>query len=402
MLMVSLPRLLPTCGAAFAALIAFLLLTTVSSGEARGRTVYDGPKVITAGGVYSGNWSSGDPNIPAVEVRTVQPVVIKNSNLRGKGHLIQTTVRDANLTVIDTVGEGLNPGVSGRYPGRFVKAEYPSNLRVENNLLNHTSGIYILGFANKPESGGTVKVRYNRSRNIDGRYSTGSGYSDTNFYRVQFLQLNQVKNVPGMEVAWNEVVNEPYKSRVEDNISVYKSRGTPASPLDIHHNYIQGAYPALPNSQGYSGGGIVTDGEAQVESDATAYVKVHHNRVIDTTNYGVAIYAGHDVELYANRTVSDGRLPDGTQAYAQNVGNYCWNGKQASSSVFYNNSIRDSVSGWTKGAARNDYWFAPNAPGCDGGNSRLAQTVTQETETREKAAWNEEVRITGTRIGPRP
>ena len=403
-LAIGLKNLLVLLVAVVTALMTFFLMIAFSPSKVQGQIIYDSPKVITSGGTYSGNWQSRYPNVPAVEVRTTQPVIIDNSNVRGRGNLIQTTVQNANLTVTDTIGESLNPGVPGKYPGRFVTAEHPDNLRVENNYLNHTSGIYVLSFEGETESGDTIKVRYNRSRNIDGRHSNGSGYSTTDFYRVQFLQLNQVKNVPGMEVAWNEVVNEPYKSRVEDNINIYKTRGTPASPLNIHHNYIRGAYPALPTSQSYSGGGIIADGDAQVESDATAYIEIHHNRVIDTTNYGVAIYTGHDVELYSNRTVSDGRLPDGTVAYAQNVGSFCWDGKQTGSSLFYNNSIHDSVSGWVKAASgtRNDYWFASNAPGCNGGNStKLAEAITKTTESGEKLAWDKEVQTNSKIIGPR-
>ena len=49
---------------------------------------YSGPLVITKGGTYSGNWESQDPNVPVISVQTSEPVIIENSNLRGKGNII--------------------------------------------------------------------------------------------------------------------------------------------------------------------------------------------------------------------------------------------------------------------------------------------------------------------------
>src|SRR5688572_12649468 len=50
--------------------------------------VYDKPLVITKGGIYSGNWESLDSEVPAVEVRTSEPVIITNSNIRSAGYLV--------------------------------------------------------------------------------------------------------------------------------------------------------------------------------------------------------------------------------------------------------------------------------------------------------------------------
>src|SRR3954452_15676696 len=114
---------------------------------------------------------------------------------------------------------------------------------------------------------------------------------------MQFLQFDKVSNVPGIDIGWNEVVNEAGKSRVEDNISIYKSSGSAASPMSIHDNYIQGAYTIKPAqadySDGtysydwsYSGGGIILgDGVGSTTAQDPAYVKVFNNQVVSTTNY---------------------------------------------------------------------------------------------------------------------
>ena len=79
----------------------------------------------------------------------------------------------------------------------------------------------------------TVAGRFN------GPLDSGNGGYSSQFTRVQFLQLNNVRATRNILVAWNEVINEPRQSRVEDNINLYLSSGTPDSPIVIRNNYIR-------------------------------------------------------------------------------------------------------------------------------------------------------------------
>src|SRR2546421_1033549 len=72
------------------------------------RRLCAGTLVITAGGTYTGTWESDDAAIPAVAIRTAQPVIIENSTIRGKGDLIATQVMHGNVTIRNTTGIGLN------------------------------------------------------------------------------------------------------------------------------------------------------------------------------------------------------------------------------------------------------------------------------------------------------
>ena len=67
--------------------------------------------------------------------------------------------------------------------------------------------------------------------------------------------------MPGITVAWNEIVNYPNQSLVNENISLYDAGGTSSSPAEFHDNYIQGAYPYNPATDSYNGGGFTTDGD---------------------------------------------------------------------------------------------------------------------------------------------
>ena len=72
-------------------------------------------------------------------------MIINNSNIQSKGDLIDTRVSGVNLTVENTSGYGLNPGVAGDSPGRFVYAYQFSNIVIEHDYLQSTAGIRLYG-----------------------------------------------------------------------------------------------------------------------------------------------------------------------------------------------------------------------------------------------------------------
>lgn len=371
------------------------------TGAASAQTTYSGPITITNGGSYAGDWQSLDPSKAAVTVKTTDPVVIDGANIRSKGTLIEVDVRDADVAVVNTHGYGLNPGVTNRYPGRFLTIESPDNLRIEHNYTENTSGIYVLAQSTESAQGDAIRVRYNEAKNINGRYSTGPGYSSTEFYRVQFLQLNQVKQEPNVYVGWNQVINEPYKSRVEDNINFFRSSGTSASPIRVYNNYIQGAYPALPQTQSFSGGGIITDGESLSEVDASAWVKIMGNQVVDTTNYGLAIGNGHDNLIENNSVVSDGKMSDGTVPAAQNVGVYV-NDNGDKNSYFHDNHAHGNTVGWAnqdKAGGRNDFWFNGGHSDRDL-NTSMSNPIDDTDEQAEWQRWLDKLSANDVVVGP--
>jgi hypothetical protein len=399
-----------------------LVIQGTASGPAPG-----GPIVIRHGGTYRGRWHSSDPGTPAVTIRTAEPVIIEHSKISGRSHLIATAVAHAKITVRHCVGRGENPGVRGRCPGRFLSAEYFDNVVLENNHLEGTSGVYLLNYRGDFTTAQTVRIVANRARNIDGRKSDGQGgfldfnkrvprdggASESGFQIVQFLQLDKVHDVPGMEVAWNEVINEPGKSRVEDNINIYLSGGTAASPLQIHDNFIQGAYTIQPwqgdtadarwkYDWGYSGGGILLgDGPAASASSASGFVRAVDNQVVATTNHGIAIAAGHDIEFSRNRIVSSGRLPDGRTIKAQNVGAYIWDlyGNRGSG-TFARNRGSGNLIGWVKGQDRNDWWMPDAASWTE--NQRSPDPVDQNAEAAERALWKRKLEAAKVAAGPGP
>jgi hypothetical protein len=264
------------------------------------------PLVITRGGVYSGHWQSLDTRTPAVTIRTSEPVTIEDSLIESRGTLIYSAFSRARVTVRGTRGVALSPDRPLRehaYPGRFLHLEEFSSAVIENNDLTGTSGMYFRDFRGSGAKGESVKVNRNRALNIDGRYSTGVGtFSDSESRTVQFVQFNRLRSLVGAEIGWNEVINQPGKSCPEEVLSMYESSGTASSPIRIHDNYLQGAYPARPITSAYSGGGMnLGDGNGKTLAEASGYIDAYRNVVVGTGNQGIAVSAGHDIRVYQNR-----------------------------------------------------------------------------------------------------
>jgi len=362
---------------------------------------WSSPLVITAGGTYTGNWQSTNPGTAAITIKTSQPVTILNSNIQSRGNLIVSAVSHTNITIKGTHGWALNPNVSGQSPGRFLDAENFDNIDVENNTLVGTAGIEMGFYSGNGTASNTVKILKNNALNIDGRWSDGNGGfqtgPDANDY-VQFAQFNQCFNMTGVEIAWNQVVNQPYQSRPEDNISVFQSSGTTASPMLIHDNYIQGAYPADPvNDSSFTGGGIMlSDGFTGSASTATGNVSAYNNIIIGTSNYGMAISSGHNNTIYNNTVISSGLLPNGQKIASQNVGIYIWN--QSGDPNWGNNQEYGNTIGWMgPTGSRNDSW-TPNASG-QTGDTHLSGTITLAQEQAYYNVWAQKVSASGFVIG---
>jgi hypothetical protein len=245
----------------------------------------------------------------------------------------------------------------------------------------------------------TVKILYNNALNIDGRWSDGNGgfQSGANANDlVQFAQFNACHNMAGVEIAWNQVVNLPGQSRVEDNISVFQSSGTAASPILIHDNYIDGAYPAdAAGDNSFTGGGImVSDGYTGSASTDSGHVRAYNNIVMDTTNYGIAVSSGLDDQVYNNVVISTGKLPTGQTPASQNVGIYVWN--QSGDPNFQSPVVTGNTIGWVgPNGSRNDEW-TPDATATD---TSLSGAITAATEQSYYTAWAQSATVAGLTIG---
>ncbi|CAM3265466.1 Right-handed parallel beta-helix repeat-containing protein [Deinococcus saxicola] len=252
---------------------------------------YDAPLTITRGGTYSGRWASTDPSIPAVTVKTSEPVILENCAVKGPGHLISARWVQTRLTVRGCTGDDTSDAVAGR----FLAVEGAVALVVQDNILNRTGGIY-LNSMDKSAAENRLEITGNRAFDVSGLKAGGKEY-------VQFLQLNHVRGQSGL-IAWNRVENRP-GSAVEDVINLYDTSGRPGAPISVRRNLIIGAFGTPPESA-YSGGGIMLgDGDG-------AELEAVQNTVIETSNYGIASAGGKNILIKGNAVLGLGKLNDAT------------------------------------------------------------------------------------------
>ena len=375
-------------------LMVLLLLPGLSPVQAQAPNVtYSGPLVITQGGTYSGNYRSTDPNTPAIKVQTTQPVVIENCIIAGVGELIDARSNGTNLIVRNNRGYGL-PQTQDNVPrGRFINANQARSLRIENNYLEHTTGITIHMWSGDGSPAQTLTVRYNQAKNIDARYRNGGSTFGN------FIGLDKVYALKNMEIAWNQVINEPNNSLVEDNIALYNSGGTAQSPFRVHDNYVQGAYPYPADSPKFSGTGMIIDGD---KTNTQGFIEAYNNQFVQTCNSGMNIAAGHHVRYHHNRIVMSGLLPDGTRLPSAYTGIAVFKGYEQSS--FGNHQVDNNTIGYVQWGRSNP--FPDRQDEADYGiriitnTQHLPNPVTRDTEANEFTIWQQKLRKQGVQVGP--
>ncbi|RTQ48956.1 hypothetical protein EJV47_15295 [Hymenobacter gummosus] len=343
--------------------------------------------VIRRGGTYSGTFRSLDSGRPCVRIATTEPVVLDSCVFEGAGTLVECQLAGARLTIRRCVGRGLPPTKDQTPRGRFLTVSEARSVRVEQCLLEQTSGIYVYKWSGDGSPRQTLKVLGNRVRNIDGRYRDGGGLT------VSFVGLNQVRGVAGIEIAWNEVISRPDESMVEDNINLYNSSGTPASPIRVHDNYVQGAYPYPAASTKFSGTGMTTDGDGSSALTTTAYVEAYQNQFVSTCNAAMNIAAGHHIRYHHNRLVTSSRLPDGRPLPTTYAATAVFNAYNKPATVFFAHRVDHNVIGYAKPGYRiplpdrHDLSHENCQPCTD--NEHLPNPITLDSERQEWLLWQQ-------------
>ncbi|MCB2407994.1 hypothetical protein [Hymenobacter lucidus] len=355
-----------------------------------------GTLVIRQGGVYTGTYRSTDSAVPCIRIMTNEPVTLRGCQLSGAGNLIDVPNGGADLTVEHCTGQGLRPSRDQTSRGHFIEINSARNLRLENNLLIQTTGIAVYQWSGDGSANQTLKILRNKVRNIDSRYRDGGGTT------ASCISLNQVHGVGNIEIAWNQVINEPNNSLVEDNINIYDSSGTAESPIRVHDNYIQGAYPFPATAAKFTGTGMITDGTNTSELAATGYIEATNNQFVSTCNSAMNIAGGHHVRYTNNRMVTSGLLPNGQKLNATYCGIAIFNFYQQA--VFGNHVVDNNTMGMVKWGANNPYPDR-NDNGDYGyqihtNTQHLPNPITLQTEQAEWTRWNAKLEKQHIRLGP--
>ncbi|QDA61421.1 hypothetical protein [Hymenobacter jejuensis] len=295
--------------------------------------VWQEPLTITRGGTYRGNYRSLDSNVPAVRIRTTQPVTLDGANVYGAGDLIDAKFKNNHLTIVNTHLWAGPQTLNNKRRGKTLDANGTRYLKFEHNYIEHTSGIYLADMqVDDPSIAKHLSIRYNICRNIDGRYRNGGRET------AQFVQLNSCGDLKQSEIAWNMAVNEPFVCDTEDFINIFQSWGASMSDaLLIHDNFCLGTYPNPPLDPVHSGGGIML-GDGGKGPNSNHNIKCYNNHLLETSQYGIALVRGYNIWWYDNRIVATALTPDGQRVPGFNVGMYCYNDNRSlnGNTYFYN------------------------------------------------------------------
>ena len=312
-----------------------------------------------------------------------QEVIIRNCNFSqsGSGDFIHIT-DNSRVTVKNCRFYATGNQPIGNIRGRVLYAFKPKKIVFEHNYLLNTAGAKVEYWAaNSTATDNTLVWRYNRYDNVCG--GTGGDYR-------QALQIQHVEERPGIEIAYNQVINVPNQSRVEDNFNIGESSGTVGSPLRIHHNFINGAYPANATDSYFTGSGITTDagGTNRTQIQLPHNILVEDNIFLACMNACMNIAAGYDVLYQHNICRVSGKLSNGTTLNATNNGVAVFKGQSGyTDNQFHNNRMIDNNINTVPSAYYRNANVGPNSTALVEGNT-FNSYMTNCTYTQEQTEFN--------------
>lgn len=255
-----------------------------------------------------------------------------------------------------------------------------SNVRITNNRIG-PCGPDALGVGVKLDLSSSVRIDHNAFDDVASALSAVEGGNGIVFEqnvvtrirgplpRGQMVQFDKVRG-SGHRIQCNvsDQTTPGYLGGPEDHISIYKSAGTAASPIDIAYNKLRGGGPSP------SGGGIIAG------DFGSEYVVVRDNILVHPGQYGIAIAGGHDLRLLRNRVYSATVFP------WSNIGAYVW---AQDASACYGHEVRGNHVFYLGNVGPNPYWNAGNCGTVAGEADNLWEWGTSTTLTA--AIWDEPI-----------
>jgi len=342
--------------------------------------------------VAAGSWMA-DIYMPGGEQITIDRCVFYSQSADDIAHI--TDHSRVTFTNCLFLHDPLRGGALGP---RAVYAYHARKVRVQNCYFLNTGGVMVDGFSDLFQNDAdSFQLLNSRFDNICG--DSGGNYR-------QMAQLQNVVERPGLEIGYNQVVNTPGQSRVEDNINLGNASGTVASPLRVHNNYVEGAYPAVPTDTGFTGTGMTTD------ANSTGLpLNVFPHNIVAEKNYFVAclnaamnIAAGYDVLYTNNDIVTSAKLADGTYLPSANNAVAVFRGQAYSDAQFHNNRITGNRINFVPRPFY-DHAGDPLGPNStvlaiNDGYNTYASTATYQDERAAFAAWQNRLTAQQVLIGP--
>jgi chitinase len=341
---------------------------------------------ITRGGAYTFAIGNNNPSVPAVSIRTLEPVVLKNCAIFSHGTAVRAEVVGASLyldhTTISILGAA-GVGIGGT--GKGIDAPEPNVLWIDHcEIDGAAAGIYVSGHpVESTPTSAQVIARFNRLTNC-----------------FNAIQLNGLHLDPNISIDWNEILSRP---GCTDAINIFRSSGQPGRPIKIRSNYVYGVRPATPSETGFTASGIVTDGGTANPSLATSNVEIAYNQVVGCVTTGIALAFGLQQLAHDNVVVSSGLAADGTP-YAWAWLGICIEGSGQPVEWLQWLQLKNNVVGCNDHTgARTDLflWYPGESDAyCQGNSSLHDGPITLADEQAQWTAWKQKLASNHVTIGP--
>lgn len=240
----------------------------------------------TASGTNSANMTTNTP--ASTTTKTVTPVI------QGPSYKLSAPIKlngVHNLTISgDSIAGGSVPCIqllncsnihitkcrllNSSHEGIFIWN--CSGITVDSCYISKVStGIFVLDCTK-----GSIHINANQLLNMVGPYPKGDF--------IQFSNVNGLDN----EVLNNRGENIQGQSDPEDGISMYKSNGTPNSPIVIKGNWIRGGGPST------TGSGIT------LGDQGGSYQLAEYNIIVNSGNIGMQVAGGDHIQMVNNSITS--------------------------------------------------------------------------------------------------
>ena len=250
-----------------------------------------------------------------------------------------------NLVLINCTNIIIRNCYFGASKEEAISIEKGSKITIEKNLFaNNKSCVYSYN-----TTGGIV-IRNNQFINVKGPHP-----------RAQYVQFNSCTGDDNV-IENNKGECWPGESYPEDLISIFKSKGTPGSPILIRNNIFRGGGPSE------SGGGIM------MGDNGGGNVIVENNILVDPGQYGIAASGGSNIIIRNNKIFAR------PQKFT-NVGIYAWAqaGADCNDIEIANNNI-NYTSGKNAEVEKNNLFIEKNCGAIKGVESNKFTLTLEELQ----------------------
>lgn len=252
----------------------------------------------------------------------------------------EPTVSLGEVVLSDEVGFVLKDMAISNPGGPCLRIDHSKDIVVRNVDIGPCGGhaVVIEGSESISIQSNSISEAATGVYALNSREIVVSGNTFTNSGR-NFVQFDKVTG-PGNRIVGNRGANELGQSDAEDLVSIYKSSGTPESPIEIVDNHFANGGPSE------SGAGIV------VGDQGGSNIFVHQNILANPGQAGIGVAGGSAIVISQNVVTSE------THPWS-NVGIYVWwqGGGQDCHSI----EVRDNEVDWVNSTGSpNPAWNAGN------------------------------------------